>query len=222
MQTVGCMDGFMKVVALMQRERGSDRPGGSRLKRPTSADSSTSLATGGASSASGLSLSAIADPLFYFLAGPHIPPGTMSNTADGAQFDFNVLFVVALPVLLAVWIYMGYAIVNWRASRNGPEPVGGPQARSNLPIQTAWIAFTTVLVLFLFGFGTYELVQPGGRRRRPGTEPGLDPGFADGAAHPGDRPAVEMDLPLPDLRWVRDHQPRRARRHRHRLPRHLA
>ena len=62
-------------------------------------------------------LSAIGDPLFYFLAGPHIPPGTMSNTADGAQFDFNVLLVAALPVLLAVWIYMAYAIVNWRASR---------------------------------------------------------------------------------------------------------
>ena len=46
-------------------------------------------------------LSAILDPLFYFLAGPHIPPGTMTDTAQGAQFDFNVLFVIALPVLLA-------------------------------------------------------------------------------------------------------------------------
>ena len=81
-------------------------------------------------------LSAIADPLFYYLAGPHIPPGTMSNTADGAQFDFNILLVAALPVMIAVWIYMGYAIVNWRASRGGPEPVGGPRARSNLPVQT--------------------------------------------------------------------------------------
>ena len=41
-------------------------------------------------------LSAIADPLFYYLAGPHIPPGTMSNTADGAQFDFNILLIAAL------------------------------------------------------------------------------------------------------------------------------
>ena len=43
-------------------------------------------------------LSAVADLLFYYAAGPHIPPGTMSNTADGAQFDFNVLIVAALPV----------------------------------------------------------------------------------------------------------------------------
>ncbi len=76
-------------------------------------------------------LSAIGDPLFYYLAGPHIPPGTMTNTAQGAQFDFNVLFVIALPILLAVWIYMVYAVVMWRASRGGPEPVGGPAARGH-------------------------------------------------------------------------------------------
>lgn len=116
-------------------------------------------------------LSAIADPLFYYLAGPHIPPGTMSNTADGAQFDFNILIVAALPVMLAVWIYMAYAIINWRASRNGPEPVGGAKARSNMPIQTAWIVFTTVLVMFLFGFGTYELVQPSGAGGGQGPSP---------------------------------------------------
>ena len=46
-------------------------------------------------------MSAIADLLYYYLAGPHIPPGTMSNTADGAQFDFNILIIAALPVILA-------------------------------------------------------------------------------------------------------------------------
>ena len=96
-------------------------------------------------------LSAILDPLFYFLAGPHIPPGTMTDTAAGAQFDFNVLFVIALPVLLGVWIYMIYAIAMWSASRGGPEPVGGPAARGNLGIQVGWILVTTVIVLFLAG-----------------------------------------------------------------------
>ncbi|MGD0944128.1 MAG: cytochrome c oxidase subunit II [Acidimicrobiales bacterium] len=115
--------------------------------------------------------SAIADPLFYYLAGPHIPPGRMSSTAGGAQFDFNILLITALPVMLAVWIYMAYAIINWRASRGGPEPVGGPRARSNVPIQATWIAVTTVLVLFLFGFGTYELVQPEGAGGGEGPSP---------------------------------------------------
>ena len=79
-------------------------------------------------------LSAILDPLFYFLVGPHIPPGTMTNVAAGAQFDFNVLFVIALPVLLAVWIYMVYAFVivagvpgRPRAGRRAQRP--GPPRR---------------------------------------------------------------------------------------------
>jgi cytochrome c oxidase subunit II len=116
-------------------------------------------------------LSAIADPLFYFLAGPHIPPGTMTDTAQGAQFDFNVLFVIALPVLFAVWIYLIYAFWMWRASRGGPEPVGGPAARGHLGLQVAWILTTTVIVLFLAGFGTYELVQPGGAGGGEGSSP---------------------------------------------------
>ena len=116
-------------------------------------------------------LSAVLDPLFYFLAGPHIPPGTMTDTAQGAQFDFNVLFVIALPVLLAVWIYFVYAFVVWRASRGGPEPVGGPDAQGHYGIQMGWILTTSVIVLFLAGFGTYELVQPGGAGGGQGSSP---------------------------------------------------
>jgi len=116
-------------------------------------------------------LSAVCDLLFYYLAGPHIPPGRMSSTAGGAQFDFNILLVCALPVILGVWVYMAYAIINWRASRNGPEPIGGPKTRSNLPVQAGWIVGTTVLVMFLFGFGTYELVQPEGAGGGQGPSP---------------------------------------------------
>ncbi len=116
-------------------------------------------------------ISAVLDPLFYIFAGPHIPPGRMTNTAGGAQFDFNVLFVLALPVLVGVWTYMAYAVVMWRASRGGPEPVGGPAARGNLSIQVWWIVITTALVVFLFGFGTYELVQPSGAGGAQGPSP---------------------------------------------------
>jgi cytochrome c oxidase subunit 2 len=115
--------------------------------------------------------SAILDPLFYVFAGPHIPPGRMTDTAGGAQFDFNVLLAIALPVLLGVWIFMIYAIVMWRASRGGPDPVGGPAARGNTSIQVGWILTTTVIVLFLAGFGTYELVQPGGAGGGQGPSP---------------------------------------------------
>lgn len=118
-----------------------------------------------------LVLSVVADVLWLTLVAGHVPPGRMTDTANGAAFDFNVLFVIALPVILGVWIYMAYAIIVWRASRGGPEPVGGPQARSNLSIQAGWIVVTTLIVLFLAGFGTYELVQPGGAGGGQGPNP---------------------------------------------------
>lgn len=116
-------------------------------------------------------LSAVLDPLFYYLAGPHIPPGTMTDVAQGAQFDFNILLIMAIPVVLAVWIYVIYAIVMWRASRGGAEPVAAPESRGHMGVQVGWILTTTVIVIFLFGFGTYELVQPGGAGGGQGSSP---------------------------------------------------
>jgi cytochrome c oxidase subunit 2 len=102
--------------------------------------------------------SVVGDLLFAFFVAPHVPPGRMSSTATSDSVDFSVLFLIALPVLFGVWVYMGYALVNWRASRPGvPEPVGGPAARGNLRVEVAWITITTVVVLALFVFGTVEL-----------------------------------------------------------------
>jgi cytochrome c oxidase subunit II len=117
-------------------------------------------------------LSAVLDPLFYFLVGPHVPPGTMTNNAADNQFDFNILLVIALPVLIAVWVYLGYAIVMWRSSRRAaPEPVGGAQARTNLKVQVGWIVTTTVIVLGLFVFGTVRLITGQGSGGGEGPNP---------------------------------------------------
>ncbi|MGA3218163.1 MAG: cytochrome c oxidase subunit II [Acidimicrobiales bacterium] len=120
-------------------------------------------------------LAAVADVLFYVLAGPHIPPGTMTSAANGAQFDFNVLFLIALPVLLAVWVYLAYSVWTWRAARGRPEPTAGPYSRGHVGIQTAWIATTTAIVLGLFIFGTYELVVPAGAGGGEGPNPAWAP-----------------------------------------------
>jgi len=117
-------------------------------------------------------LSAIGDPIFYIFAGPHIPPGDMTSSATGAQFDFNVLIMVALPIILGVWTYMAYAIIVWRASRPGaPEPEGGAKARGNIRIQIAWISISTVLVLGAFVFGTVQLIVPAGAGGGEGSNP---------------------------------------------------
>ena len=127
-----------------------------------------------------LVLAVVADLLFWFLVGPHVPPGTMTSTAEENQFDFNVLLMIALPVLIAVWVYLGYSIITWRASKAGvADPVGGEAARTNLGVQTAWIIITSFIVLFLAGFGTFELIQTNGA----GGGEGPNPVWTPTAAH---------------------------------------
>jgi cytochrome c oxidase subunit 2 len=119
-----------------------------------------------------LVLSAVLDPLFYILVGPHVPPGTMTSAAESNQFDFNILFIIALPVLVAVWTYLAYSIVIWRASkRDAVEPQGGLQARTHLGVQVGWIVTTTVMVLGLFTFGTIELITHSGAGGGEGPNP---------------------------------------------------
>src|ERR1035441_10979764 len=99
-------------------------------------------------------LSVVLDLLYWFLVGPHVPPGRMTSTAKDNQLDFNVLFVVAFPVLVGIWEYMLYAVINWRSKKEGvPESVGGPRAAENRKLQTSWIVITTVVVLLLAAYG---------------------------------------------------------------------
>ena len=119
-----------------------------------------------------LLLSVVLDVLFYTLVGPHVPPGTMTNSAQSNQFDFNILFIIALPVLVGVWTYLAYSLITWRASRRGaPDPVGGAEARTNLGVQVGWIITTTVLVLGLFTFGTVRLITGNGSGGGQGANP---------------------------------------------------
>jgi cytochrome c oxidase subunit 2 len=122
-------------------------------------------------------LSIAADLLYWFLVGPHIPPGRMTSTATSDQWDFNVLMVIALPVLIAVWVYFGYAFVAW-GSKRAPEPKGGPAARSNMKAQVLWIVITTAIVLFLAGFGTVELWIGNGSGGGEGPNPVWEPAGA--------------------------------------------
>lgn len=114
----------------------------------------------------------VGDVLFYTLLAPHMPPGTMTSSAKDDQFDFNVLFVIALPVVFAVWTYLGYTVIMWRSGRKGaPEPVGGESARGNKKVQVAWIASTSVIVMGLFIFGTVALIIGNGSGGGEGPNP---------------------------------------------------
>jgi cytochrome c oxidase subunit 2 len=114
-------------------------------------------------------LALIADLVIWFVWGPHLPPGDMSNTAASQQSDIKVMAVMAAPVLLFVLVYAGYAMITWR-TRDGDE-ADGPPLEGNARAQFSWIAVSTLIVLSLFVFGSYELIAPAGAGAGEGPAP---------------------------------------------------
>lgn len=106
-----------------------------------------------------LGLSAIATPLVAIFLGPAIPPGNGSEQATGQVFDNQVMVSIATPICVLVILFLAYALVVFR-SRTA-EIVDGPPIRGDSGIQILWIVTTMVTVLFLAGFGTFELLQGG-------------------------------------------------------------
>ena len=100
---------------------------------------------------------------------PHLPPGRMSDQAQGQQFDIAVMAVLAAPVLLFVWTYAAYALIVWRRREGDDED--GPPIHGNTRIQATWITATAVIVLGLFVFGTVQLIVPAGAGAGEGPSP---------------------------------------------------
>ena len=120
-----------------------------------------------------LPLAIIADALIWFVWRPHMPPGDMTLEAQGQQFDIAVMAVLCAPVLLFVWVYAGYALITWR-QRPGDEE-DGPPIYGTVRLQATWITVTAAIVLFLAGFGTYELIVPAGAGGGEGPSPIWNP-----------------------------------------------
>jgi cytochrome c oxidase subunit II len=114
-------------------------------------------------------LALAADLVIWFVWYPHMPPGRMSVAAAGQQFDIAVLAISGAPVVIFVLLYFTYALVVWRA-KPGDDSDGAP-IHGNVKVQLAWIIGTSAIVLWLFGFGTYELIVPAGAGGGEGPSP---------------------------------------------------
>jgi cytochrome c oxidase subunit 2 len=106
-----------------------------------------------------LPIAVAADLLIWIVLGPHLPPGRMSDTAASQQWDIQVLSVMAAPVMAFVLVFMSYSFIVWRHREGDQED--GPALFGNVRIQATWITVSAVIVIFLAGFGTYELAAPG-------------------------------------------------------------
>jgi cytochrome c oxidase subunit 2 len=114
-------------------------------------------------------VSLIATPLVIFLLGPDLPPGHGSEQASGKVTDNTVLLAMATPVLLLVVVYLLYSVIVFRQPKGGA--LEGPAIRGDTRIQTTWIVTTSVLVLFLAGYGTVRLLADNGAGSGSGPTP---------------------------------------------------
>jgi cytochrome c oxidase subunit 2 len=118
-------------------------------------------------------LALIAEWLLWFVLGPHLPPGNMSTAAAGQQFDIRVMSVMAAPVMLLVLVYFGYALVVWRSKEGDTED--GPALHGHTGVSLLWIVCSSVIVLSLAVYGTYELIAPNGAGAGEGPAPIWNP-----------------------------------------------
>jgi len=107
-----------------------------------------------------LVLSAIATPLVAIYVGPLIPPGNGSVQAQGQTFSNQVMTSLVTPVLCLMAVFFAYGLLKFHARRN-EAVLDGPPIRNDSRVQLLWIVITSAMVLFLAGFGTYELLKDG-------------------------------------------------------------
>ena len=107
-----------------------------------------------------LVLTAIATPLVAIYVGPLIPPGNGSVQAQGQVFSNQVMTSLITPVLCLMVVFFAYGLVKFHAKQR-EAALDGPPLRNDSRIQILWIVITSTMVLFLAGFGTYELLKDG-------------------------------------------------------------
>jgi cytochrome c oxidase subunit II len=105
-------------------------------------------------------LSVITTPLVAIFLGPALPPGHASQQAGEQVAANTVMTSLVTPVICLLLVFFVYALMQFRTARGGTL-VDGPPLRNHNTIQVLWIALTSVTVLFLAGYGTYELLQNG-------------------------------------------------------------
>jgi cytochrome c oxidase subunit II len=107
-----------------------------------------------------LVLSAIATPLVAIYVGPLIPPGNATVEGQGQTFSNQVMVAFVTPIICLLVVFFAYGLVKFHARRN-EAILDGPPIRSDSQIQLLWVLITSAMVLFLAGFGTYELLKDG-------------------------------------------------------------
>ena len=104
-------------------------------------------------------LSVITTPIVAFVLGPHLPPGNGSVQGTEQVFDNTWMTSIVTPVICLLAVFFVYVLTQHRHS--GGALVDGPPLRDDPQVRVWWVVLTSITVLFLAGFGSYELLQNG-------------------------------------------------------------
>ncbi len=110
----------------------------------------------------------IALPLVIVLIGPLLAPNG-SQQAEAQRRIMTVLAAVSTPIILLVMLYLAYAIVYFRQPRGAA--LEGPAVRGDVHVQTTWIIVTSLIILGLAAYGTFELETGYGHGSGSGPSP---------------------------------------------------
>ncbi len=159
----------------------------------------------------------IALPLVIWVLGPALPPGNGSEQAAGQVTDNTVLTALVTPFVCFIVVFFAYCADRLpparrrdRGGRGDPRRPAGADALDRPHLGARDL------------HGRLRHLRAAAERLRRGAGPRPDRRAArrevPGA---GDRPAVAVHLPLPDLRRRRDLAARAPGRQADRAPRHL-
>lgn len=110
----------------------------------------------------------IAVPIVIIFAGPHLAPNG-SEEAEGQRTIMTVLAVIATPIVLLVMLYLAYSILFFRQPKGAA--LEGPAIRGSARVQTTWIVVTSLIVIGLAAYGTFELEVHYGHGSGSGSSP---------------------------------------------------
>src|SRR6266404_4630916 len=101
-------------------------------------------------------LSVIGIAIWLAVAQFILPPAA-SSLDSSDNFTFLVLTVLAVPVALFVFVFLGYSLVVFRVQGRPTEDGVPLQPRQSL--QVGWLGITSLLCLFLLIWGLVALYQ---------------------------------------------------------------
>ena len=103
----------------------------------------------------------------WLVLAQFILPAAASGLDSSDNFTFLVLTVLAVPVAMFVWVFLGYSLFAFRVKERPTEDGAPLQPRPAL--QVGWLGITSLLCLFLLIWGLIAFYQETSAASTPNT-----------------------------------------------------